>query len=180
MDSREAPLDPQLATTLPGAPPVPARGPAERRQRPRREPGDRRIAPIRLEAQTTPDIRLVEDDVELAMMLRFAFEAWGHRVTVYDSGPHALDSLLALPQHGPPNLLLLADDLPGMDGHTLHEQLQQARPGRFVVVFLSVRVGDAEQIRALNAGAVDYIVKPISIPVLLAKSDVWLRQCLKP
>lgn len=126
-----------------------------------------------------PEIQLVEDDAELAAMLRFAFESWGHRVSVYDSGPRALEALLALPQNGPAHLLLLADDLPGMDGHTLHEQLQGARPGRFVVVFLSVRVSDSEQIRALNAGAVDYIVKPVSIPVLLAKSDVWLRQCIK-
>lgn len=178
VDPREAPLDRQLAPTQTAAFPRPAPQLADRRQKPRRQ-GDRRIAQPGPRPPIQQGIWLVEDDAELAVMLQFAFESQGNSVTVHDSGPEALQSLLALPLDGPPRLLLLADDLPGMDGHTLHEHLQRARPGRFVVVFLSVRVSDAEQIRALNAGAVDYIVKPISIPVLLAKADVWLRQCLK-
>jgi len=43
-----------------------------------------------------------------------------------------------------------------------------------MVAFLSTRGGDADQIRAFTAGAVDYLVKPVSIPVLIAKVAVWL------
>lgn len=132
------------------------------------------------EVAPLPDVVLVEDDLELAYMLRFAFEAAGHRVTMYASGPSALRGLLAMPTTGPRHVVVLADDLPGMDGHTLHEQLQQARPDRFLVAFLTVRVSDADHIRALRGGAVDYMVKPISIPVLLAKLDVWLKRCVQP
>ena len=108
-------------------------------------------------------------------MLRFGLESAGHRVATYDSAPEALDALLALTTSGLPRLLTLAVDLPGMDGHTLHEQLQLARPGRFIVVFLSGRDSDADQMRALGAGAVDYLVKPVSIPVLIAKVEGWFR-----
>lgn len=122
----------------------------------------------------------MEDDLELTLMLRYALESAKHYVTAYTSGPEALRALLALPTTGPRHVLLLADDLPGMDGHTLHEQLQVARPGRFLVAFLSVRVSDADHIRALRGGAEDYMVKPVSIPVLLAKMDVWLKRCREP
>jgi DNA-binding response OmpR family regulator len=67
-------------------------------------------------------------------------------------------------------------DLPGMDGHTLHEQVRLARPGRFIVAFVSTRDSDADQVRASTAGAVDYLVKPVSIPVLLAKVEIWLQR----
>lgn len=122
-----------------------------------------------------PDVVLVEDDAELAGMIRFGLESAGYSVTTHNSAPEALEALLALSTEGLPRLVTLAVDLPGMDGHTLHEQLRLARPGRFLVVFLSNRGSDADQMRALAAGAVDYLVKPVSIPVLLAKVDGWLR-----
>ncbi|MFO1533988.1 MAG: hypothetical protein ABR562_10035, partial [Thermoplasmatota archaeon] len=57
-----------------------------------------------------------------------------------------LDRLIALPVGGAPRLAILAIDLAGMDGHTLHEQLHLACPGRFIVVFLSARDSDADQV----------------------------------
>jgi|ERR1043166_2503514 DNA-binding response OmpR family regulator len=124
-----------------------------------------------------PDLVLVEDDSEFAAMVKFGLESAGYSAASYDSGPEALDALLALPTRGLPRLLLLTVDLPGMDGHTLHEQIELARPGRFIVVFLSNRDSDADQLRALGAGAIDYLVKPVSIPVLIAKVAVWFRAC---
>ena len=141
----------------------------------RRAAGQADVAPER--AREAPDVVLVDDDAELVGMIAFGLESAGYSVMTCDNGPDALAALLALSTTGLPRLLALAIDLPGLDGHTLHEQLQAARPGRFVVVFVSARDSDAEQVRALNAGAVDYLVKPISIPVLLAKIEVWLRPC---
>ncbi|MBA2689058.1 MAG: response regulator transcription factor [Gemmatimonadaceae bacterium] len=123
------------------------------------------------------DIYLADDDAELRDTLRFALESSGHRVTTYDNGPAALEGLLALPSQRQHRLLLVSIDLPGLDGHTLHEQLQAARPRKFIVVFLSVRDSDADQVRAASAGAFDYLVKPVSIPILLAKLDVWFQRC---
>jgi DNA-binding response OmpR family regulator len=124
--------------------------------------------------RTAPDIVLVEGDVEVAAMIGFALTSAGYTVQVHNSGPEALAALLALSTDGPPRLVILAVDLVGLDGHTLHEQLKLARPVSFMVAFLSTRGGDADQIRAFTAGAVDYLVKPVSIPVLIAKVAVWL------
>jgi two-component system phosphate regulon response regulator PhoB len=128
----------------------------------------------------TPDVVLVDDDVALTDMLKFGLESSGYSVEIHHGGPEALAALIALPTRGAPRLLVLAVDLPGMDGHTLHEQLQIARAGRFFVVFLSARDSDADQVRALTAGATDYLVKPVSIPVLIAKAETWLRGCAGP
>lgn len=109
-------------------------------------------------------------------MVELALRASGYSVQVHHSGPDALDALIALPPDGLSRLVMLAVDLPGLDGHTLHEQLEVARPSAFKVVFLSKRGGDAGQIRAYTAGAIDYLVIPVSLPVLVAKVGVWLRR----
>ena len=129
---------------------------------------------------TTPKIVLVDADVEVGGMLNLALSASGHAVQWYQSGLEALDALLAMPSGAAPKVLLLAVDLVGLDGHTIHEQLKLARPGAFLVVFLASRGGDSDQIRAFTAGALDYMVKPLSIPVLLAKVNVWLHLCGTP
>ncbi len=108
-------------------------------------------------------------------MLSFALSAAGYEVHIYNSGPEALAGLIALPVTTRKQILLLGIDLPGIDGHTLHEQLIAARPGVFLVAFLSARWSDADQIRAFTAGAIDYLVKPVSIPVLLARITAWSR-----
>lgn len=139
--------------------------------------GDRRAVEgvAAREAREAPDVILVEDDRALTEMVAFGLDSAGYSVRTFHSGPEALAALVAMPTAGAPRLLVLGVDLPGLDGHTLHEQLRAARPGRFIVVFLSVRNSDVDQVRALSAGAVDYVVKPVSIAVLLAKVDGWLR-----
>lgn len=123
------------------------------------------------------EIFLVESDIELRDILEFALSTSGYVVKTFDDGPPALEALLALPLQARRRLILLSIDLAGLDGHTLHEQLQAARPGRFMVVFLSVRDSDADHVRASSAGALDYLVKPVSVPVLLAKVKVWFESC---
>jgi DNA-binding response OmpR family regulator len=127
-------------------------------------------------ASVAPDVVLVEGDVDLAAMITLALTASGYAVEVYHSGADALAALLAFPAHGSPRLVMLDADLVGVDGHTLHEQLELARPGAYGIVFLSTREGDAGQIRAYTAGALDYLVIPLSLPVLLAKVPLWLRR----
>ena len=125
--------------------------------------------------RAAPDIVLVEGDAELAGMIEFALTSSGYSVQVHHSGLDALEALIALPADGSRRLVILAVDLVGLDGHTLHEELELARPGAFMVVFLSNRGGDAGQIRAYTAGAIDYLTIPVSVPVLIAKVGVWVR-----
>jgi CheY-like chemotaxis protein/HPt (histidine-containing phosphotransfer) domain-containing protein len=133
------------------------------------------------DAPDAPDVVLVEDDSALADMVVYALRAAGYHVEAYTNGPEALTRLKALrPARGRRPLVLLDVDLPGLDGHSLHEQLRLERPGVFSVVFQTVHAGEVEQIRALHGGAVDYVIKPINLRVLLAKMPLWLRQTAEP
>ena len=103
-------------------------------------------------------------------------EREGYSYQVLRTGPEALDALRALKVGSTKPLILLDLDLPGLDGHAIHERLRVERPRDFVVVFVSVHGGDADQVRALRAGATDYITKPVSLRVLMAKLPRWARQ----
>jgi two-component system, OmpR family, phosphate regulon response regulator PhoB len=120
------------------------------------------------------EVIVVDEDVALANMIAYALESTGRLVTVYYDGAEALRELVAFPVDEIRRVLLLSVDLVGIDGHSLHERLQELRPQAFLVAFMSSRGSDADQIRALRAGAVDYLVKPVSIHVLVEKVRVWL------
>ncbi len=124
-----------------------------------------------------PDVIVIEDDGPLQEMLLYALRSGGFTTCAYSTGPQALDALLAMPvpADGRRPLILLDVDLPGIDGHSLHERLRVQRPGVFGVVFQTVHSGESEQVRALTNGALDYIVKPLNLRVLLAKIPTWIR-----
>lgn len=121
-----------------------------------------------------PDVVLVEDDSALADMIRFGIESADLRVAVFHDGATGLCEILSLPARGTQRLLVLDVDLPGMDGHSIHERVRAERPGEFAVVFVSARSGESEQLRGLRGGAIDYLTKPLSLRVLLAKIQNWL------
>lgn len=130
------------------------------------QPGDARLA---------PDVIVVEDDAALADMLRYALDTHGYSHRVFGTGTEAHAALVAMrPRAGRRPLVLLDVELPGLDGHSLHERLRVERPGTFAVVFATVHGSEGEQLRALRAGALDYIVKPVSLRVLMAKIPIWM------
>ena len=133
--------------------------------------------PVRIwdpsDADIAPDVIVVEDDDALAEMLAFALNARGLTHRTYSSGPEGLAALLRLRVHDRPPIVLLDVDLPGMDGHSLHERLRLERPGTFQVVFMSLHTSEADQLRALQGGALDYLSKPVSLRVLMAKLGMW-------
>jgi DNA-binding response OmpR family regulator/HPt (histidine-containing phosphotransfer) domain-containing protein len=120
-----------------------------------------------------PDVVVVEDDNSLADLIVFALETKGLTHRHFSDGIAALEGLLRMRPGVGRTVVLLDVDLPGLDGHTLHDRLRLERPGRFDVVFLSVHSSESEQLRALQAGAVDYLMKPISLRVLAAKLNGW-------
>ena len=121
-----------------------------------------------------PEVIVVEDDAALADLLTFGLEARGYRFVHYRNGREALDQLRALDTHGTTPLLLLDVDLPALDGYSIFEALQTAHPGKFRVVFTTVHGSEAEQLRGLEAGAIDYMVKPMSLRVALEKIRRWV------
>ena len=141
------------APTAPEPPPLPLRSPA---------PGE------------VPEVIVVEDDPALADLITFGLEARGYRFVHFRNGRQALDFLRTMETQGTAPLLLLDVDLPALDGYSIFEALQQECPGKFRVVFTTVHGSESEQLRGLEAGAIDYMVKPISLRVALEKIRRWV------
>ena len=116
----------------------------------------------------------VEDDPALAELLEYGLRSRGYRFLSYRNGREALRELLALDVHGTHPLLLLDVDLPALDGYSILEALQRERPGTYRVVFTTVHGTEDEQLRGLEAGALDYLLKPISLRVALEKIKRWV------
>jgi len=127
-------------------------------------------------ATDVPEVIVVEDDPALAELLTFGLEARGYRYLHFRNGREALDLLKTIETRGSPRppLLLLDVDLPALDGYSIFEELQQACPGKFRVVFTTVHGSETEQLRGLEAGAMDYMVKPMSLRVALEKIRRWV------
>ena len=127
--------------------------------------------------EACPDLVIVEDDATFVEMLRYALESSGFTFLHYATGPDALNGLLSLAVGPRVPIVLLDVELPGLDGFTLHERLRVERPGVFATVFLTARAGEAEQLRAYRAGAIDYVSKPVNLRILMAKIPSWLERC---
>ena len=128
------------------------------------------------ETSDVPEVIVVEDDPALAELLTFGLEARGYRFLHFRNGREALDLLKSMDTRGSsqPPLLLLDVDLPALDGYSIFEELQQECPGKFRVVFTTVHGSETEQLRGLEAGAMDYMVKPMSLRVALEKIRRWV------
>jgi len=125
-------------------------------------------------AATVAEVIFVEDDAALAELLEYGLQSRGYRFLSYRNGREALRELLALDMKGTRPLLLLDVDLPGLDGYSIFDALQRERPGTYRVVFTTVHGTEEEQLRGLEAGALDYMVKPISLRVALEKIKRWV------
>ena len=121
-----------------------------------------------------PEVIVVEDDPALAGLLEYGLRARGYRFVTFRNGREALDALLALDVGDRQPLLLLDVDLPALDGYSILDRLTRECPGRYRVVFTTVHGDESEQLRGLEAGALDYLVKPISLRVALEKIRRWV------
>ncbi len=137
--------------------------PGERSARPAPSPAPS-PAPAPAPAPDAPEVILVEDDPALR----------GYRFVTFRNGREALDALLALDVGELHPLLLLDVDLPALDGYSILDTLTRERPGQYRVVFTTVHGDESEQLRGLEAGALDYLVKPISLRVALEKIRRWV------
>ncbi|MEW5918480.1 MAG: response regulator, partial [Gemmatimonadota bacterium] len=127
-------------------------------------------------AGVTPDVIIVEDDTTMREMLSFALRERAISHVMYADGAAALEALLTLHPTRKRPIVLLDIDLPGIDGFSLFEDLRVQRPGAFEFVFATVRTSEADQVRALGAGALDYVRKPLNVRLLMAKIEHWLAR----
>lgn len=120
-----------------------------------------------------PRIMVVEDEEALALLLRYNLEAEGYEVETIDRGDEAEIRLA----EQVPDLLLLDWMLPGLSGIELCRRLRQRREtARLPVILLTARGEESERVRGLTTGADDYVVKPFSVPELMARIKAMLRR----
>lgn len=110
---------------------------------------------------------LVVDDTPDNLSLMSGLLRDRYRVKVANSGERALKIVQAAP---PPDLVLLDIMMPGMDGYEVCRRLKQDAATRDIpVIFLTALTGTEDERKGLELGAVDYVTKPISPPILLAR-----------
>ncbi len=108
-------------------------------------------------------ILVVEDDFDIANMLRIYFTGQGYDVSVAPRGGDALE----LTREKLPNLIVLDIMLPDMDGYTVCKQLRTTtRTSHIPIIFLTQKDERSDRITGLELGADDYITKPFDIEEL--------------
>ena len=120
-----------------------------------------------------PRILIVEDEEALTLLLRYNLEAAGYDVEIVGRGDEA-DTRM---KEYTPDLMILDWMLPGLSGIELCRRLR-ARPDTkaLPIIMLTARGEESERVRGLSTGADDYVVKPFSVPELLARVSALLRR----
>ena len=116
-------------------------------------------------------ILLVEDDKKIATIVKRGLEAEGYTVDVSFDGREGL----WLATEGSYDLILLDLMLPGRNGFQICADLR-ANGTWTPIIVLTAKDGDLDEAEALDAGADDYLTKPFSFPVLLARVRSMLRR----
>ena len=123
--------------------------------------------------QLTPnavDILLVEDDRRLAELTAEYFEQNGLSVVIEERGDRALAQFAKVR----PRVVLLDLMLPGLDGLTICRELRETFNGPILI--FTAHDSDIDQVIGLEAGADDYVAKPVDPMVLLARTRALLRR----
>ena len=115
----------------------------------------------------------VEDEEDILELVRYNLEKEGYRVTGAVSGEEALRHA----RSQPPDLIVLDLMLPGMDGLTVCRELKQdAKTRDLPIIILTAKGEEADIVAGLELGADDYVTKPFSPRVLLARVRAVLRR----
>ena len=119
-----------------------------------------------------PDtILIIEDDPTLLRVLKDNFEFSGYAVLTAEDGRRGLQSIL----QSKPDLVILDIMIPTINGYDLCRRIRQ--DGITVpVIMLTAKGQESDIVLGLNLGADDYVTKPFSIDVLLARANACLRR----
>jgi DNA-binding response OmpR family regulator len=119
-------------------------------------------------------ILLVEDEEHLARGLRWNLESEGFAVEAFERAEPMLERL-ADPTAPAADAIVLDVMLPGISGLEALARLRESG-SRIPVLLLTARDSDAEVVLGLDSGADDYLTKPFSLPVLLARVRSLVRR----
>ena len=115
-------------------------------------------------------IMVVDDDPNIAQLVRLYLEKEGFEVTVETRGDEAVSAF----QKNPPSLMLLDIMLPGMDGWQVCRAIRQI--SNIPIIMLSAKDETFDKVLGLELGADDYVTKPFEGKELVARVKAVLRR----
>jgi len=115
---------------------------------------------------------IIEDEPELVRVLRSYLEQAGFNVLTAFRG----DTGLTIWQDKRPDLVILDLNLPGMDGLDVARRIRQNETRRTPIIMLTARINESDQLLGLELGADDYIPKPFSPRIVVARVNALLRR----
>ncbi len=118
-----------------------------------------------------PHILLIDDDDALLDALALAFEDAGYEIS---TAAHGMAGLTAI-RRNRPDLVVSDVNMPGLDGYTLCRRLREAGE-TLPILLLTSRDNEVDEALGLELGADDYVAKPFSTRVLLARVSALLRR----
>jgi len=139
---------------------------------------DSAMSDVKARRRSVPDpdrtsLLLVEDEEDLQELVRYNLERDGFNVTAVGTGKRALDAV----RTSVPDLVILDLMLPGMDGLEVCRALKASAATRNVpIVMLTAKSEEADIVTGLELGADDYVTKPFSPRVLVARIKAVLRR----
>src|SRR5271168_19116 len=135
---------------------------------------ENRVAAMRATpTMPAPRILVVEDEAALSLLLAYNLEAEGFVVDRVERGDEAEVRL----SEAIPDLVILDWMLPGVSGLEICRRLRAREGTRSLpIIMLTARGEEGERVRGLSVGADDYVVKPFSVPELMARVRALLRR----
>ena len=120
-----------------------------------------------------PTILVIDNDRETSRLVRKDLKAAHFSVRIFSNG----DQLLWEAERRRPDLFILDVIIPGGDGFELCRAIRHSRSLKPIpIIFLTARTMESDRVRALNAGADDYLLKPFSSRELVARIKAVLRR----
>lgn len=116
-------------------------------------------------------ILVIDDDSSVTAVLKRGLSYEGYIVDVAATGKEGLDRA----REYPPNLVILDVMMPGLDGLEVCRRFRAADPN-LPIILLTAKDGVSDQVMGLETGADDYVVKPFTFEVLLARLRALLRR----
>lgn len=115
-------------------------------------------------------ILLIEDDLKLIKYIKKYLTAYDYEVFTVEDFDRILDTVDQIE----PKLIILDINLPSFDGFYYLKRIRKSHT--MPIIILSARSEEGEQIRGMELGADDYVTKPFSVGILLAKINAILGE----
>jgi two-component system phosphate regulon response regulator PhoB len=123
---------------------------------------------------TTKTILIAEDESDLSELLSYNLQKEGYVCRCVSDGAAAIEDV----RRQPPDLIVLDRMLPKKSGDEVASALQrEARTATIPIIMLTAKAEESDQLVGFALGATDYITKPFSMKVLVARVAAMFRRC---